>query len=283
VEKDEKRYQKLTAVLNGVKSTLPKNYINFQAVHGTFDEQLTQVFKYLDEQKKRLAPTFAFVDPFGFSHTPFSTIAKILQNPKCEVLVNFMYEEINRFLNHPDHAETFDALFGSTSWRNALSAATSDERRRFIHSLYLNQLRTAAKYVRSFEMLNDGNKTDYFLFFATNSLKGLEKMKEAMWAVDPSGTFQFSDYTDSLGQVSLFASEPEYDALRKMITAEYSGKQIEITALEDWVIAETPFLPRHIRKNVLDPMVNEGGVSIRKAKPNRRKGTYPEGTILKFS
>ncbi len=282
VEKDQKRYEHLLKVLRVLEPTLPGN-IKYQVVHGTFNEHLTQVLKFLDEQKKLIAPTFAFVDPFGFSHTPFSTIERILQNQRCEVLVNFMYEDINRFLGHPDHPGTFDELFGSRLWHEALDAASPDERRRKIHSLYLRQLRRVANHVRSFEMLNRGNKTDYFLFFATKSLLGLEKMKEAMWAIDPSGAFQFSDYTDSLGQIALFASSPDYEVLRGIIIAQFGGKRIDIRTLEEWVISETPFLRTHIRKNVLVPMEKEGTVSLVDPKPDRRKGTYPDGTLLKFS
>lgn len=110
-----------------------------------------------------------------------------------------MYEEINRFLDHADHQGTYDELFGTKEWRRVLDVSNSDERRRQIHDTYLAQLQHEAKFVRSFEMLNMGNRTDYFLFFASNNQCGLEKMKEAMWQVDKSGTFQFSDYTDARG------------------------------------------------------------------------------------
>jgi len=36
-------------------------------------------------------------------------------------------------------------------------------------------------YVRSFEMRNDSDLTDYFLVYATNSFLGLKKMKQSMW------------------------------------------------------------------------------------------------------
>jgi three-Cys-motif partner protein len=282
VEADRPRYEHLQTVLARLKPTLPGN-IKFQTVLGAFNDHLSQVFKDLEEQKKRLAPALAFVLPFGFSHTPFSTIAKLMKYPKCEVLVNFMYEEINRFLSLPNHAENFDELFGTPEWRGALSLSTPDERLRAIHDLYLKQLRNVARFVRSFQMLNMGNRVDYFLFFATNNLKGLEKMKESMWKADPRGEFQFSDYTDSSGQLSLFADKPDYDALRKLITGKYSCKRVSIEELGDWVVAETPFLRTHIKKPVLVPMETEGTVRVVAAKPKRKKGTYPDGTILTFS
>ena len=282
VEDDLDRYEHLNQVLAQIDPPLPAN-VRFQTIHGKFDEHLTQVFDELQEMKEKMAPTLAFIDPFGFMHTPFSTVAKILKNARCEVLVNFMYEDINRFLKLPEHAVNFDRLFGTTEWREALEKPTPEARRRFIHDLYLEQLRKAAGYARSFEMLNQGNRTDYFLFFASNSLKGLEKMKESMWKVDPSGEFQFSDFTDASAQLSLFKGEPHFAVLRKMITSYFNGKEVGIKQLEDWVVAETPFLRTHIRTSVLTPMEKEGALSVPNPKQGRKSCTYPDGTIVRFS
>jgi three-Cys-motif partner protein len=280
VEADAARYEHLKRVIAKLKATLPSN-ITVETAKGDFNETLTSGIAELQEQQKHLAPSLVFVDPFGFSHTPFSTIRKIMQNDKCEVLINFMYEEINRFLGHADHIDTFNKLFGTPAWQAAAQKETPDERRRAIHDVYLLQLKTIANHVRSFEMLNNGNRTDYFLFFATNNLRGLEKMKEAMWKVDESGSFQFSDYTDSLRLMSLFGTEPDYALLTKLITVEFSGKTISISNLEAWVIAETPFLPKHIRIGVLMPLEKAG--ELKAIKENRRGLSYPEGTMLYFS
>src|SRR4029453_8051963 len=111
----------------------------------------------------------------------------------CEVLFNFMYEEINRFIEIPEQTKNFDELFGTYAWRDVASIDDSRARRAFFHALYVRQLRQAAgaRYVRAFEMANKNDATDYFLFFATNSRKGIQKMKEAMWKVDESGMFRF--------------------------------------------------------------------------------------------
>lgn len=45
-------------------------------------------------------------------------------------------------------------------------------------------------------MRNERNTTDYFLFFAINNELGLKKMKEAMWRIEASGTYSFSDAID---------------------------------------------------------------------------------------
>ena len=72
-------------------------------------------------------------------------------------------------------------------------------------------------------MRNEADVTDYYLFYATNNLLGLQKMKEAMWRVDESGEFSFSDNTDP-DQLILFAKEPQYDMLRRQVLNQFRGQ-----------------------------------------------------------
>lgn len=151
-----------------------------------------------------------------------------------------------------------------------------------IHDIYLAQLKRQADFARSFEMLNFGNRTDYFLFFASNNLRGLEKMKEAMWQVDKSGTYQFSDYTDALRAMKLFGDEPDIDLLKKITLERFKGKDVSIEELGDFVVSETPFLRTHIKTQILKPMETAGELSAISAKTGRRRGTFPPGTIMRF-
>jgi three-Cys-motif partner protein len=282
IESEDDRHQHLAQVLEGIKPTLPSN-VKFRPLLGRFNDQLTEIFANVEEQRKLRAPTLAFVDPFGFSQTPFSAIARLMKYPKTEVLVNFMYEEINRFLSFPGFAALFDAQFGTPEWRDSVKISDPLERLRAIHDLYLGQLKTVAKYVRAFLMMNRSNIPDYFLFFATNSIEGLEAMKRSMWKVDPSGEFQFSDFTDASKQIPLFNPEPDYQWLREIITYRFARTEIAIEVLSDWVVTETPFLSTHIKKQVLALMEKEGAVTVVRPKSGRRPCTYPDGTVLKFS
>jgi hypothetical protein len=109
-------------------------------------------------------------------------------------------------------------------------------------------------------------------------------MKESMWKVDSTGEFQFSDLTDASKQFLLsFAETPNLDTLRQMIVKQFGAAEVEIGDLEQWVVTDTPFLPKHIRKPVLEPMEDDGSVSITAAKTGRRRHTYPPGTVLKFA
>jgi hypothetical protein len=122
-------------------------------------------------------------------------------------------------------------------------------------------------------MVNKNNIPDYFLFFATNSIEGLEAMKRSMWKVDPSGEFQFSDFTDASKQILLFDPEPDFQWLRQIITRQFRRTEIAVELLTEWVVTETPFLSTHIKKQVLTPMEKEGAVSVVNPKSGRRPCT----------
>ena len=95
IEADSKRKANLEQEI--AKFTLPKN-VQAYVHEGKFDETITGLLDTVVGSGHRLAPTFAFVDPFGWSQTPFSLIERLMANPRTEVLINLMYEEVNRFL-----------------------------------------------------------------------------------------------------------------------------------------------------------------------------------------
>lgn len=282
VEDNLERCKHLKGVLEELSATLP-THLKWSVVHGKFDQHLTKTLTLIETQKENAAPTLVFIDPFGFSHTPFETIRNVLRNGRSEVLVNFMYEEVNRFLSIDKHAADYDQLFGTSEWRAVLGFSEAADRRKAIHDIYLKQLKTTARFVHSFEMLNKGNSTDYFLFFATNGLKGLEKMKEAMWKVDDTGSFQFSDHTDARRLLSLFSAQPNLVPLRDAILRTFRGKDVAVEKLRDWLIAETEFLPKHLKVPILAPMELSGELTVVNPSPKRRKGTFSDGTILRFT
>ncbi len=230
------------------------------------------------------APAFALVDPFGWTGLPMHILTDLIKRPSTEVLVNFMFEEINRFLNHPDQHDNFDELFACPDWRRGYELAGAT-RKKFIHDLYRDQLRRAAgaRYVRSFEMRNARDVSDYFLYFAStsNNRLGLAKMKEAMWKVDPGGGYSFSDATN-FDQAVLFQPEPDRRELRRLIAERFAGRRATVNQVELFVLEYTPFHAQHYRK-VLAAMEGDGGLNPINPPPARRRGTYanPE-LILEF-
>ncbi len=211
---------------------------------GAFRDKIGEILDKIEADKTSLAPTFAFVDPFGFSGIPMSLMARILKFPKCEVFVNIMVEFINRFLKHPDEAITkhFPETFGTPDVLN-IGSMPGDRKNRILR-LYTRQLKQYASFVRQFDMRGYQDQWTYSLFFASNAPKGFEKMKEAMWAVDKAAGSEFSDA--KIGKTSLltlFQSELLKDELLK----KYTGKTVLMAELEKFVIEETDYVTSHIR------------------------------------
>ena len=228
------------------------------------------------------APAFALVDPFGWTGLPLAVLTELMKRPSTEILVNFMFEEINRFIAHPDQGQNFDALFGCREWRQVERMA-GDLRKKFIVDLYRDQLcRCAgARFVRSFEMRNHRNATDYFLFFASNNRLGLSKMKEAMWKVDPGGGFIFSDATN-FDQAVLFQPEPDRHALRRLVAEHFANRRATVQQIENFVVDDTPFLESHYKK-ALAAIESEGGLEYLNPPAARRRGTYADkSAVLEF-
>jgi hypothetical protein len=127
-------------------------------------------------------------------------------------------------------------------------------------------------------MINDGNRTDYFLFFATRHPLGLSRMKDAMWKVDRTGGIAFSDVTDP-DQAVLFEPTTDFEALRRLVEDRLTPGRLRVEELESFIVEETPFLATHYKKQVLVPMEKEGKLFCENRK---RSFTYPEGTVLLY-
>lgn len=257
--------------------TLPPNFSVVVEGGVTFEAAFTRLYPSF-VRNGRLIPTFAFIDPFGWTGAPFSLVRQILAQRSCEVFVNFMYEEINRFIGHPDQVANFNSFFGTEEWKRCTNASDPRARNRCLHDLYLRQLHTGAAYARSFEMSNARDVTDYYLFYATNELLGLKKMKEAMWKADESGEFQFSDATDP-NQLVLFEKAPSLPTLQARIVTEFSGKNVTVGDIEKFVVVETAFRETHY-KGILKALENAGRMKVIKAGPNRRAGTFGDAAMM---
>jgi len=275
VEKEVERADHLRAL--AAQRTLPSNFSVIVEGGTTFEEAFERRYSEF-VRNGRLIPTFAFIDPFGWTGAPFNLVSKILSQKSCEVFINFMYEEINRFIGHPDQVKNFDSFFGTDAWKSCVAQTDPRERNRCLHDLYLQQLNQAARYVRSFEMSNSRDVTDYFLFYATNELLGLKKMKEAMWKVDESGEFRFSDATDP-NQLVLFEKAPSLPTLQKHILAACSGRDIRVGDIETSVLIQTAFRESHY-KGILKTLEKEGRLKIVRASTGRRAGTFGDPDMV---
>lgn len=263
-------------------------WVKIHVIEGEFAPVMTNLLDRIEQKGTHLAPTFAFIDPFGFAGVPMEVIARIAKNPSCECMITFMYESINRFLSVAEIEVHYDQLFGTTSWRKVRTEREPEKRRDGIVNLYGQQLNEVArfKHNRTFEMVNMGNRTEYFLFFATNNRHGISKMKVAMWKADPVQGEVFSDRTQT-DQLVLIEPEPNLSHLIDLLRQRFLGRgAVAIRQVEDFVLFDTPYSEKiHLKQRTLKPMEQSEPPLISVVRPwgsPNRPGSYPLGTLITF-
>lgn len=145
------------------------------ALPGSFEENIADIVA-------RVGPTFAFffVDPTGWSGFSMDNLRPILKHGSGEVMINFMYDFINRFLGfqNASNEESLDRCFGTPNWRAIREAP---DRESALVSLYMEQVRATGgfQYVTSSRILKPLHDRAYFhLIYATRNPKGMEEFRK---------------------------------------------------------------------------------------------------------
>lgn len=281
-ERDKDRLKHLENVAIPRLGVLPKN-VEVALVSTRFDEALNEVLDQVDEVGGTLAPSFAFIDPFGFSHTPMATVARMLGHKRSEVLITVMLDRVRQFAEHPSDKvrKEMDGLFGDVGYRGLLK--NEDVKRLdVLGDFYAAQLRKHAQYVCSFRMINQQGRPVYDLFFATHYIGGLKKMKHAMWKADPGAGRRFSDRRAN--KLTLFEEDADTTPLQTALVAQFAGQTVAYDAVEEWVLVNTAFHDGHIKRRTLVPMEDRGIVACVPVRGTKHRAhTFPKGCAVKFT
>ena len=281
IERDRERAKMLINVLKTHFPNLPKN-MRYRVEGSEFAPTFEHVLDQLEKHSSKLAPTFAFLDPFGFSGLPMNLIGRMMNCDKCEVLVTFMAGFIRRFLDEW-REPALNELYGTDNWKTARQIQDSDECLRFLVNLYEKQLQQVggARYVRSFGMMGKQNKIIYYLVFGTKHWKGMQVMKEAMWKVDRTGSYRFSDLTNP-NQVFLidYETKPHWiPSAADMVHQKFRGQTVLEDDVHKFVVTETPFV---YRKSILQHLEKSSPPKIASVTGRKKVLTYPDGCSVTF-
>jgi three-Cys-motif partner protein len=107
VEKDPIQYEQLKQYLEE-QQKLTK--LKLVAIHGTFPECIPNLLSACGTE----AFCFFFVDPFGYKVALPRGFAALIARPRSEMLINFMFDHVNRFKEHPNenHKKLISQLLG---------------------------------------------------------------------------------------------------------------------------------------------------------------------------
>jgi len=90
-EKNPKAYKSLAEAIKGHEN----NNFEIQTYCGQFEDAIPEIVRFADKRAFKLI----FIDPTGWGGYPFTKISPLFRDRSCEVLVNFMYDFINRFIH----------------------------------------------------------------------------------------------------------------------------------------------------------------------------------------
>jgi len=279
IEVDPDRYSNL---LNRIEPYDNRLGLHLHSVRGTFVNGLPRLQAQLPSLSSG-NPCFVFIDPFGATGVPFSVVAAILSNPTSEVLINLDADGIARVMRastNAANATTMDSIFGDASWRSI-----HDRHLRFqgesraVLDLYRSKLRALpdVDYTFPFEMRSQSGTLNYFLVFASQHHRGLEKMKEAMRQIDNSGAYCFSDAHSEESRLFHFDNPEDY---ARQIFDTFQGQTVPYAAVRDYVLNETPLISP---KKILKQLEDERQLHVVGAGAGRRRGTFADDHIASIS
>ena len=170
VEYDKRRIEHLEGEVAALEPLPPNVEIHIE--HGAFEDIFKAVLDTINPGHV-LIPTFAFIDPFGYSRSPMTLAGRLLDFPRCEALIFIPLTDVLRFVGRAGQESAMWALFGSDRWRHAIPLK-GDDRRAFLLNLFEEQLagQSGIRYVRSFQLRTQDGR-DYRLVFGTDHKKGL--------------------------------------------------------------------------------------------------------------
>jgi len=238
VEKDPDRYRHLLSIVRRERSELADRIQVEDPICAECEEVVTEL---LDEHaQKPLGPAFFFLDQYGYSGFSMDLVRRILSHRMCETFAYLNWQRMHPYFEDPTKAEAFTRALGGEEWREVQTLSGQRRHQRF-KEIYIDSLRSRAKakYVYDFAMRDVNHQVIYWLFFCTNSLKGLEVMKKAMWDVDPTGRFEFSDQDVGQGMLTSYTSYTP-SLLADDLDRVLRGRELTSDELKEHVLTRTP-------------------------------------------
>lgn len=282
VEQRQDRFQNLSRVLSPYleQARRSQKLLADQPLHGDCDTVLKQLLDDSAAKGVGFGPALAFFDQFGYGAVPMSLIGRILRFDMCEVFTYLEYKSMNRWITDPSKAVTFTSAFGGEEWRECINLPEAKRRSRLL-DLYKNALndrkRGNSKYVVSFLMYDANRQPLYWLIFCTNNLRGLEEMKKAMWTVDRTGNFRFSD-ADNPNQLTLLDECCSPAWLAEELRAKLIGREMTIWQIKEFVLTNTPCYLFKEALKILETGERQR-LRVLKAPAGRRRGDYKDDDL----
>jgi three-Cys-motif partner protein len=244
--------------------------------HNDFNKAINESL----EETKRIAPTFVFVDPFGFGDIKYDTFKTIMDRiGKPEILINFMYNAVTRFLEDERLVGTFTEVFGTEKWKEIVDS--TDDREEKIINLYVTQLRKLANFAFPYRLTFPRiRRTYYYLIHLTNHHLGATIMKSS-FAKYTYGKVEWLGVNAS--QTSLVdILGTRINEIKNYLLEKYDQKSVKYLKVVVDNIDKTAFLESQIKK-AIKALEKDGVVYVERFPKLGRRTGINENDIIYFN
>ena len=211
----------------------------------------TEIVRQLEASK--MAPTFFFIDPFGYAGLSLQLINAMLKGWGSDGVFFFNYNRINMGISNSKVTRHMEALFGKERVKNMklkLKELGPIGREDYIKQ----ELKTAlqdlgAHHPVSFCFKKD-RRTSHYLIAVSKDFKGHEKAKEAMAkesSFEVQGVPNYEFWDENSPQPSLLDSRP-MDILEELLMEKYAGDTKTMQQIYENHSAGRRYLKRHYKR-----------------------------------
>jgi three-Cys-motif partner protein len=247
--------QECTAILSDRLKELNKFNQLWKVFPEPFDQTVNGILDEIEKLNVTDNPMFFFIDPFGYSGYPLSTISRIMAYPRSEALINFMVYDIIRFAAEPQLQPNLLDLFGSEDYLHYKDAVTAEQRQAFFLNLYCDVLKKTAKadFVMPFRINTPEltNRPRYYLIHASRNPKALRVMKDAMWRESES-PYSFEAVGVKTDQMNLFEDADKVKLRERILDYCLQTPSVLFEDVESWAYAYTNGVSKTIKDALLD-------------------------------
>lgn len=223
----------------------PSKDFEITTYRGDFETAIAEIQKIIGASFPLI-----FIDPTGWTGYSLEKIKPLFNRSKCEVLINFMYDHINRFAHSPDESTiaSLNPILGGPGWVDRLDPSLS--RGAAVEKLFRHTLKSVGDFRFVISTRIDKathERPHFFIVYGTKNRSGLIEFRNV-----------------------------EYIAQRKHVknTAKAKAKKLEVdTGTEDM------FTTHHIavKEDSFDYLVNE---QILQATASLKGWLSDEGPLL---
>lgn len=173
-EKAHESYNQMVSAVSKYHS--PQDLFEIKTFNGNFIDAIDVIRGFM-------GPAFPliFIDPTGWTDYPFHKISPLFVSNRCEVLINFMYDHVNRFLTHPNQTviDSLNPILGGPGWQDRLDPTL--RKGPAVEKMFRETLKQSGnfEYVVSTKIdKSTQNRPHFFLAYGTKSINGLKTFRE---------------------------------------------------------------------------------------------------------